>query len=149
MEPTIIFLPVSALAMLTFVVLLLIPYKRIRASMDRTVTAEDFSYGESERVPGSVSLPNRNMMNLLEIPVLFYVLCMILFITGNVTPFFVNLAWIYFALRLGHSIVHLSYNNVMHRLAFFRQQQCGADCHVDFIYPGYPLTSAWRVRIHD
>ena len=119
MEPTSIFLPVSALVMLTFLVLLLIPYKRIKASMEQTVTADDFSYGESHRVPGSVALPNRNMMNLLEIPVLFYVLCTILFITGNVTPFFVDLAWIYFALRLGHSVVHLSYNNVLHRLALF------------------------------
>ncbi len=119
MEPTTIFMPVSALAMLTFVVLLIIPYKRIKASMDRKVTADDFSFGESKRVPGAVSLPNRNMMNLLEIPVLFYVLSMMLFITGNVTPFFVNMAWTYFALRLGHSIVHLTYNKVLHRLALF------------------------------
>jgi hypothetical protein len=119
MEPTSIFLPVSALAMLTFLVLLLIPYKRIKASMEKSVTVDDFSFGESKRVPGNVSLPNRNMMNLLEIPVLFYVLCVILFITGNVTPLLVDLAWLYFALRLGHSIVHLSYNNVLHRLAFF------------------------------
>jgi len=114
-----IFLPVSAMAMLTFMVLLLIPYKRVKARLANQVSNEDFSYGESQRVPGSVALPNRNMMNLLEIPVLFYVLCIILFITGNVTPFFVNSAWIYFALRLGHSIVHLSYNHVLHRLAFF------------------------------
>ena len=119
MEPNSIFVPVSALVMLTFVVLLLIPYKRIMASLKNTVTAEDFAYGESKRVPGDVSLPNRNMMNLLEIPVLFYVLCVILFITGNVVPFFVNMAWLYFALRLAHSVVHLTYNKVLHRLAFF------------------------------
>jgi len=119
MEPTSIFAPVSALAMLTFGVLLLIPYKRIRASVKQTVTADDFAYGESKRVPGDVTLPNRNMMNLLEIPVLFYVLCVILFITGHVTPFFVDMAWLYFALRLIHSVVHLTYNKVLHRLACF------------------------------
>ena len=119
MEPTSIFVPMSALAILTFVVLLLIPYKRIMASLDKKVSADDFAYGESKRVPGDVSLPNRNMMNLLEVPVLFYVLCLALFISGNVTPFFVNLAWLYFALRLAHSVVHLSYNNVLHRLACF------------------------------
>ena len=119
MEPTTIFLPVSALAILTFMVLLLIPYRRVKSRLANEVTNDDFSYGESQRVPGYVSLPNRNMMNLLEIPVLFYVLCIILFITGNVTGFFVNMAWAYFALRLGHSIVHLTYNHVLHRLAFF------------------------------
>jgi hypothetical protein len=119
MEPTTILLPMSVLAILTFVVLLLIPYKRFRASFAKTVTVGDFKYGESSRVPGDVSLPNRNMMNLLEIPVLFYVLCLTLFITGNVTPFFVDMAWLYVGLRLVHSAIHLSYNNVFHRLAFF------------------------------
>lgn len=119
MEPTTILLPMSTLAVLTFLVLLIIPYKRFRASIDKTVTVGDFKYGESSRVPGDVSLPNRNMMNLLEIPVLFYVLSLTLFITGNVTPFFVDLAWLYVALRCGHSLIHLSYNNVFHRLAFF------------------------------
>jgi hypothetical protein len=30
-----------------------------------------------------------------------------------------GLAWTYVALRLGHSLVHLSYNNVLHRLVLF------------------------------
>ncbi len=119
MEPTSILLPVSAMVLLTFGVLLVIPFKRIRATLNNTLTVEDFKLGESDRVPGHVSLPNRNFMNLLQVAVLFYVLCLSLFITGHVTPFFVDLAWIYFVLRLCHSFVHLSYNNVLHRFGFF------------------------------
>jgi len=30
-----------------------------------------------------------------------------------------SLAWVYVALRIAHSLVHVSYNKVMHRLALF------------------------------
>lgn len=119
MDQIAIFYPVGALALLTLGVLLGIPYKRFKAAFAKQVTADDFRYGESARVPGDVSLPNRNMMNLLELPVLFYVLCLSLFVTAHVDSLFLLGAWAYFGLRLLHSIVHLSYNNVMHRLTCF------------------------------
>ena len=43
----------------------------------------DFKYGESPNVPGWVSIPNRAYMNLLEMPVLFYVICLLLFLLGT------------------------------------------------------------------
>ena len=119
MRPEAIFWPVGALAMLTFVVLLQIPLRRFRAGFAKRVGYGDFRYGESANVPGDVSLPNRNYMNLLELPVLFYVLCLALYATGRVTATMVALAWAYVCLRVAHSIVHLTYNDVRHRgLAF-------------------------------
>jgi hypothetical protein len=116
---TAIFYPVSALVLLTFLVLVQIPLRRFRAGFARRVSYGDFRYGESSTVPGDVSLPNRNYMNLLELPVLFYVLCLSLYATAHVTPAMVWLAWAYVALRVVHSIVHLTYNDVRHRgLAF-------------------------------
>jgi hypothetical protein len=114
-----ILLPMSTLVILTFIVLLFIPFRRFRATFARQVTPEDFALGESSNVPASVSLPNRNYMNLLELPVLFYVLCLALYVTENVTSFFVTMAWVYVAARILHSIVHISYNNVIHRLVCF------------------------------
>jgi hypothetical protein len=114
-----IFYPVAALALLTFVVLLQIPLRRFRAGFARRVNYGDFRYGESANVPGDVSLPNRNYMNLLELPVLFYVLCLSLYATAHVTQGMLWLAWAYVALRAVHSVVHLTYNDVRHRgLAF-------------------------------
>src|SRR5438067_473464 len=72
MNPTAILWPVGALAMLTFVVLMLVPFRRFRAAFARQVRAGDFRYGESPNVPGEVAIPNRNYMNLLESPNLFY-----------------------------------------------------------------------------
>jgi hypothetical protein len=114
-----IFLPMTALAIWTMLVLLLVPIARFRAGSQGQVTFDDFRYGESGRVPDSVRLPNRNFMNLLEVPVLFYVACVIAFLSGHVDSLLMGLAWIYVALRLGHSVVHLSYNNVAHRLVLF------------------------------
>ena len=115
-----ILLPMGALALLTFLVLLLVPFRRFRAAFAGQVGAGDFRYGESARVPGEVSIPNRNYMNLLELPVLFYVVCLLYYVAGTTvsnTP--LTLAWVYVGLRALHSAVHLTYNNVMHRLAIF------------------------------
>ena len=65
-----IFLPMGALALLTFLVLILIPIRRIAAGRRGLIRADDFKFGESATVPGHVSIPNRNYMNLLELPVL-------------------------------------------------------------------------------
>jgi hypothetical protein len=116
MDPTTILIPMLSLAGVTFVVLLLIPFRRFRAAFRGEVVAADFKYGESERVPPEVSLPNRNLMNLLEMPLLFYVVCVTLYVTRNVDGTARLLAWTYFSLRVLHSLVHLTYNKVSHRL---------------------------------
>jgi hypothetical protein len=111
--------PMIALAGLTFVVLLRIPYVRFTAGFAGRVKVKDFRYGESANVPGDVSLPNRNLMNLLELPVLFYVVCLACYVTRSVDALAVYLAWAFVAARLVHSAIHLSYNNVYHRLAAY------------------------------
>lgn len=119
MSQQLIFEPMGALAALTFLVLLIIPVRRFRASFAGHVGPDDFKLGESARVPGQVSLPNRNMMNLLEMPLLFYVVCVMYFVSGTVTQNALWLAWIYVGLRALHSLVHITYNNVLHRLTMF------------------------------
>lgn len=111
--------PMAALAMLTFAVLLLIPIRRFRAGAAGQVSYDDFKYGESAQVPPEVSLPNRNMMNLLELPVLFYVACLTYFVAGRASEWALLLAWAYVALRIAHSAIHLTYNRVRHRLVAF------------------------------
>ena len=119
MDPLRIFQPLCALVALTFLVLLRIPYLRIRAVRARRVRVSDFSLGESADVPSDVSIPNRNYMNLLELPVLFYVLLIALYVTQRVDGVQLACAWGYVALRVGHSLVHLTYNNVLQRLVLF------------------------------
>jgi hypothetical protein len=119
MNPESILFPMAALVALTFAVLLVIPYKRFKAGREGLVTARDFKYGESANVPPDVSIPNRNLMNLLEMPVLFYVACVTLYVTKRVDATLVGLAWIYVGTRVAHSAVHLTYNRVRDRLAAY------------------------------
>ncbi|MGO9935895.1 MAG: MAPEG family protein [Steroidobacteraceae bacterium] len=111
--------PLLALAAWTFLVLLLIPFVRVRSVRRREITPNDFKYGESSAVPPAVSIANRNYMNLLEMPMLFYVVCLTLYVTAGASRVAVYVAWVYVALRVVHSIIHLSYNHVLHRLAAF------------------------------
>ncbi len=63
--------------------------------------------------------PANNLMNLLEMPVLFYlavVLSLILLVQDQVL---VILAWTYVALRYLHSFIHCTYNKVMHRFQVY------------------------------
>lgn len=119
MDKTSILFPMVALATLTFAVLLLIPLQRFRAGIAGQIKYDDFKYGESARVPPEVSIPNRNMMNLLELPLLFYVACLTYLVIGRVDEFALAIAWLYVGLRAAHSAIHVTYNRVRHRLIAF------------------------------
>lgn len=118
MDRNLILYPMVALVAWTFFVLVQVGRRRFKAARERRVSAADFQCGESERVPPDVRIPNQNLVNLLETPVLFYVACLTLFVT-SVDAVAVGLAWAYVASRVGHSAVHLTYNNVFHRLRVF------------------------------
>jgi hypothetical protein len=97
----------------------MIPFRRFGAVRSGLVRGEDFKFGESARVPGHVSIPNRDYMNLLELPLLFYVVGLLYFVTNRVSATPLVLSWIYVGLRYLHSAIHLTYNNVIHRLIAF------------------------------
>jgi hypothetical protein len=109
----------GAMALLTFSVLLLIPLRRFQAAAGGLVGAADFRFGESAAVPPDVSIPNRNYMNLLEMPTLFFPVCLMFYVAQSVDFTALAAAWAYVALRAVHSAVHLTYNNVFHRLIVF------------------------------
>ena len=119
MKAEAIFLPVTALALLTLAVMCHVGYKRFSAGFAGRVRGGDFRYGESANVPPDVTVVNRNYMNLLEAPVLFYVLCLVLYVTQHVTTTLVALAWTYVALRYVHTLVHLTVNRIRYRFGSF------------------------------
>lgn len=112
-------LPMAVLAFWTLLVLLIIPFARFRAVSAGRAHPKDFRYGESANVPGDVALPNRDYMNLLELPVLFYVACLSVMANNRYIDGMATLAWLFVATRIVHSLIHLTYNNVLHRLYAF------------------------------
>ena len=53
------------------------------------------------------------------LPMLFFVACLTYLVIGCVNEFALALAWIYVALRVVHSAIHVTYNRVRHRLIAF------------------------------
>src|SRR5688572_26261408 len=102
-----IFGPVSVLAIWTGGVLLINGYRRIRAVVTGRLRAGAFKLGESADVPTDLVVVNRHFMNLLEMPVLFYVVSISLYVTHEVDATTIWLAWGYVGLRLIHSLIHL------------------------------------------
>jgi hypothetical protein len=60
-----------------------------------------------------------NFRNLFEVPVLFYALGGVSLATHHTPSWLVLGSWAFVALRVVHSLIHCSYNQVMHRLAAF------------------------------
>lgn len=112
-----IFEPVMALMAVTMIVWCLLLYRRLTFAMANGISAEKMNTPQKvkELLPEQAMSPAYNLANLFELPVLFYALCTYLFLAGLVDEVFVSMAWCYFGLRLVHSVVHCSYNKVMHR----------------------------------
>jgi hypothetical protein len=85
----------------------------------RRISRQAVRLGESPEVPADVAVANRNLMNLLEMPLLFYVVAVAFYVTHHVAPGVVTLAWVYVGLRVLHSCEHLTTNHVLRRLALF------------------------------
>jgi hypothetical protein len=109
----------SALAIWTGCVVLMVGFSRVRAARAGRVPRGAFLHGESAEVPADVAVWNRNLMNLLEMPLLFYVVSIAFFVTHQVTPRLVTFGWIYVSLRLAHSLVHVTWNRIPLRLLFY------------------------------
>lgn len=60
-----------------------------------------------------------NFSNLFEVPVLFYVLCALAFSAQLVTPLLLAGAWTFVILRGLQSLIHCTYNEVMHRFPVY------------------------------
>jgi len=114
-----VFVPVSVLALWTGAMVFMVGFSRIRAVRAGRVRRGAFRLGESADVPADVTVWNRNLMNLLEMPLLFYVVSIAFYVTHQVTPKVVTLVWIYLALRLAHSLIHVTSNRILARLFLY------------------------------
>ncbi len=114
-----IFIPMFYLVLLTIGVFLLATLIRLKEIYLDKILNKDGVDGEEFRHPpfetGSVTLKNtqRNLSNLLEFPILFYVVCISIFVTDKVDDYFITLAYWFFYLRLIHSIYHIFFNNLI------------------------------------
>jgi hypothetical protein len=105
---------------LTFLVWCYMYFKRLSFVRVHSIDPQDVATRAlGAKSLAEVSAPSDNLMNLFEMPVLFYFLVALLLITGHATDGFVTAAWIYVALRAVHSFIHCTYNRVLHRFSVY------------------------------
>ncbi len=78
-----------------------------------------FSLYRGYEEPEKLAAYSRHVVNLFEAPLLFYVIIMTAFVTGQSGIWLLGLAWAYVALRFFHSYVHLTSNVVLIRFRIF------------------------------
>ncbi len=120
MPPETILTPVFALVTLTFVVWITLYVRRVHFMQKNRVNPQRVSTrAKAVAELQSVAGPSDNLQNLFEVPVLFYVLVLLLYVTKRVDDVYLIGAWVFVVLRYLHSFIHCSYNRVMHRFLVY------------------------------
>jgi hypothetical protein len=115
-----ILLPMLCLIALTFGVLFRQFFTRVGYMKANKIHPQHIQNRDNSRqLLAVVAQPADNFNNLLELPPLFYLAAVLIWLLQLTDDCYLILAWSYVALRYLHSAIHLSYNRVMHRFAVF------------------------------
>jgi hypothetical protein len=115
-----IFSPFFAMVLLTFLVWVYMYIRRIRFITRRRLSPKDLQPSAFAQIsPPAVSNPSDNLKNLFEVPILFYVLVLYLFITKQVDVAYVSAAWVFVMFRALHSAIHCTFNLIMLRFYLY------------------------------
>lgn len=116
MSPAMHLAPLFALAAVTLLVWLSMLVQRGLHMRRNRISAEDMpTRAAADAKFGDAQTSNNALMNLCELPILFYVLWILLFVMKQNDALFLLLGWIFVGLRAVQALVHVTYNKVMHR----------------------------------
>jgi hypothetical protein len=104
--------PVVALVALTGIVAVMMAAYRNVGVMRGKVSVRYFRAFTDDRPPEWIERPARTYMNLLELPVLFYLACVLMLVTGKFDTVQVSLAWLFVATRYVHAFIYIAINYV-------------------------------------
>jgi hypothetical protein len=111
--------PVFAMFFLVAFVLLRMRSMRFAAVRRKEVSPSFYKAYSTAEEPEALQVIARHFANLFEVPVLFYVVVIMTYITHQVAYWLVGCAWLYVALRYAHSYVHLTSNNLIVRFSLY------------------------------
>ena len=117
--PAALLQPVVALVILTAIVALMMAVYRNVAVVRRITSQRYFQTFNADPPPEWVERPARTYMNLLELPVLFYVVCLLMLTTGKFDVIQVSLAWLFVVTRYVHAFIYIAFNYVPFRFLAF------------------------------
>jgi hypothetical protein len=112
-----LFMPAVVLMLITFLVWLQMFLRRIIESRRNKIHPQKMVTPEGVRAVFSdrAMAASNCFKNLLEVPLLFYVVCIFITLNNQVDGAYVNMAWAFVVMRSLQAGVHCTYNRVMHR----------------------------------
>lgn len=120
MDQTAIFQPFFATMLLTLAVWVYMYCRRLPFIFSSGLDPRRMTPLELARVsPPAVANPSDNLKNLFELPTVFYAVVLYLFATGHVDGGYVGAAWVFFAFRAMHSVVHCTFNFIPLRFVLY------------------------------
>lgn len=111
--------PVFAMVALTAVAIFRLGALRYMAVRRRQVDPGYYKTYQGQGEPERIAATSRHVVNLFETPVLFYVVVILAYVTGQTDGLILTLAWAYVAARVVHSWIHLTSNVVIWRFRIF------------------------------
>ncbi len=110
-------LPVFAMLLLTFCVWFVMAKRRLGYILSNRIHPQSLKTQPEveERLPPEVQYAAYNLNNLSELPIVFYVVCLLLLHLDMVTTIDVVLAWAFVLGRVVHSVIHCTSNRVISR----------------------------------
>ena len=113
-----VLLPVFVLVALTFAVMFAMARMRVASVKSGKPKVKDIALGQPNWPERTTQVGNA-YHNLLELPVLFYVLTIFAYLTRLADLLFVVMAWLFVTARLVHAYVFVTSNNVPRRFRAF------------------------------
>ncbi|MDA9677580.1 MAPEG family protein [Pelagibacteraceae bacterium] len=119
MQQISILLPVITLAFWTFIIFaIMAPARFYFLRMKHPQTAAHTKNLKGLLPPWTERVAD-NYNHLFEQPVVFYAIALSIAVINNIEPLMIQLAWVYVALRVLHSIVQITFNFVPLRFSLF------------------------------
>jgi len=116
---TAILWPAFALFALTMFSVARLARLRFAAARAGRVDPRFYKVFKGEGEPAELAAASRNVLNLTEMPTLFYAGTAIAFAAGEAGALLVALGWAYVALRFAHTAIHVTSNRVLWRFRAF------------------------------
>ncbi|MRI33537.1 hypothetical protein EOPP23_11125 [Endozoicomonas sp. OPT23] len=109
-----IFTPFLGMMLLTVVVWLVMMVSRIIFMSAEKIDGQQVQSPDQfyALAPARIAASGHNFRNLLEVPVLFYGICLYLFVTGQVDTNYIYAAYTFLAFRVIHSLIQCTVNIV-------------------------------------
>lgn len=114
-----ILIPALILGIYTILFFFYMGLSRRKAVQGGTMNPRYYRTFAGGQEPDELRILSRHAANLLEMPMMFYAIVLMILVSGESSALSVGMAWAYVGLRFVHAYIHLGTNYVLHRFLVF------------------------------